>query len=433
MFSRITAAAVAALERIVCGISHARAGLAAHRIPGPVLDGLACAPTRCRRPSRFPRTAMPAASKVPATTGSIAEHDAGIGVRRSRRIRASRTAAGRSSGARSRIPAYGTPAAVGGDRGVPLAGDAANHHTAAGDSQSPTHARHCLREARATDRNRYRARRPRADARFFPNNHRDRFDNGARLSAKSAARLGASGTTTGTTGRHDDRRYDHRYHDHRRRRGRPVATSTVTNGLNGDAEPTDLRWWSKSPRRFAARAKATQSSAAIATYQRELQTVAYNVRPPLTIQRALRAARRRKSMSTKRSSSIKCNENLVAAQISSRHGGENRPAIPHELPTAQARVAVVKAIRRAERVALKRPSPTRWASMPNAYRAAERRHQRRSARPRAARSQVTPAFPTPSYSSDRHASVRAAPRLSSRSNSRRVAAYQANSVRAAEA
>jgi outer membrane protein TolC len=166
----------------------------------------------------------------------------------------------------------------------------------------------------------------------------------------------------------------------------PAATNITTNSLTADL--TQLIYDGGRVSAQIRSARATQA-ASISTYQRQLQTVAFNV--ATAYYNTLSAQRQTQVDLTAVRLDI-VQENLVNANI--RAGTEARADLSTaQLPTAQARVAVIKA-QAAERVALATFANTLGID-------ANANVQPKDDVPALSASSgtlaVTPAFPTPSY------------------------------------
>jgi outer membrane protein len=162
-------------------------------------------------------------------------------------------------------------------------------------------------------------------------------------------------------------------------------------------------------------ARATQS-AAIATYQRELQTVAYNT---ATAYYNALSAQRQTQVDVATVQLDQVQENLVAAQIQAGTAAKT-DLYTAQLPTAQARVAVIKA-QAAERVALATFANTLGI---DADAAVQPKDDVPALSATSGTLAVTPAFPTPSYSAAVTRAFALRPDLVAAQQT--VASYQAN-------
>jgi outer membrane protein len=162
-------------------------------------------------------------------------------------------------------------------------------------------------------------------------------------------------------------------------------------------------------------ARATQS-AAIATYQRELQTVAYNT---ATAYYNALSAQRQTQVDVATVQLDQVQENLVAAQIQAGTAAKT-DLYTAQLPTAQARVAVVKA-QAAERVALATFANTLGI---DADAAVQPKDDIPALSATSGTLAVTPAFPTPSYATAVARAFALRPDLVAAQQT--VASYQAN-------
>jgi outer membrane protein TolC len=170
-----------------------------------------------------------------------------------------------------------------------------------------------------------------------------------------------------------------------------TTTSTFSPNTTTNALSLDLQQLIFDGGRVAAQirsARATQS-AAIATYQRQLQTVAFNV---ATAYYNTLSAQRQTQVALTTVTLDQVQENLVTAQI--RAGTAARADLATaQLPTAQARVAVVRA-QAAEQVALSTFANTLGL---DADIAVQPKDDVPALSATAGTLAVNPAFPTPSY------------------------------------
>jgi outer membrane protein len=391
-FSR-AAAAVAALS-LVCGTAVAQAQSSN---PGPT-PMATIAPHAMPSPHAMPAAAMPAATTVPATPAPSPTAPSSAAPFSPYSVPALPPA---DQAVPLPFPAYGTPAPSMATRGLPGVPQIITLQQAIliAYARSPL-----LAEARATveiDT----APVGLAQSALFP------AITGTASTTRSYSADGSSRSGTTTTGGTTT--------------GGTTTTTTTTGGGGGgplyytsnglNATLSQLIFDGGHVAAEIRSARATQS-AAIATYQRELQTVAYNT---ATAYYNALSAQRQTQVDVATVQLDQVQENLVAAQIQAGTAAKT-DLYTAQLPTAQARVAVVKA-QAAERVALATFANTLGI---DADAAVQPKDDIPALSATSGTLAVTPAFPTPSYSAAITRAFALRPDLVAAQQT--VASYQAN-------